>query len=65
MIHLIDDGTLDTVFHCTGCGETFRFTFDPAFDEPDGEEAYDAFVAECLATIKDEHACDGRRTDSA
>ena len=27
MIQLVDDGTLDTVFECDTCGESYRFNF--------------------------------------
>lgn len=60
-IQLSDDGTLDTVIKCTGCGQEFRFNYDPAGDDyPIGDEArdaYDEFVDDCIAGVKAEHVC--------
>lgn len=59
-IVLADDGSLDTVFECRGCGETFRFNFassDDDTDDEDSEDAYDDFVYECLHDLQEDHEC--------
>jgi hypothetical protein len=65
-IELTDDGTLDTVLHCSQCGREFRGNYDP---EPPGPnegrteeqdmEAYDAWIGDFIAEIEDEHECGG------
>jgi hypothetical protein len=57
MIHLSDDGTLDTVFRCDQCGEEIRYTFD-------GEGSYDDFVAWAIQDAEEEHACEGEEDSS-
>lgn len=58
MMHLTDDGTLDTVIRCSECGEEMRFNFDPTFhDDEDGEPDYDAYVDECIEQATEDHTC--------
>lgn len=59
---LIDDGTLDTVFHCPACGSSERFTFDASAcglcDEEAAECAhYDDFLEDCIEELGDSHEC--------
>ena len=63
---LIDDGTLDTVIDVNG--REYRFSYDPEMGDGgddfldeiestvnDGEQSYDAFVAQCLDDAKEEY----------
>lgn len=64
-IELTDDGTLDTVLRCSECGEEFRGNFDangpnPFTKEPteaDARVAYDAWVADFIQEVTEEHTC--------
>ncbi len=52
--NLIDDGSLDTVIDVNG--REYRFSYNPEmWDEDDGEQSYDAFVAQCLDDAKEEY----------
>ena len=67
MIHLCDDGTLDTVLCCSKCGEEFRFNYDASSDPcgsklrhetVEGSQAcYDDFVSDCITEVESEHVC--------
>lgn len=57
-IRLVDDGTMDTCFHCDNCGEDFRFTYQPEEAAEDDEFAYDDFVFDCLHELQDDHECE-------
>lgn len=67
---LIDDGTLDTVVKCDGCGEEVRFTYANGPEEVDldadegqtDQEKYDAYVIGCLEDAEQDHVC-GEDTD--
>jgi len=57
-IVLGDDGTLDTVLHCTDCGQEFRYNFDPSNDigeDQSPDDAYDAFVAWAIEDAAGQH----------
>jgi len=64
--NLIDDGSLDTVIDVNG--REYRFSYDPEMWDGgddflgeiestvnDGEQSYDAFVAQCLDDAKEEY----------
>lgn len=60
--HLIDDGTLDTVFHCRRCGREERFTYMPDDDPPADaddtpERRYRAFIHICRGHLIEDHHC--------
>ncbi len=55
---LTDDGTLDTVLKCTGCGAESRYNFQSVGDEyPQGEEGYNAFIEWALLDADEQHEC--------
>jgi len=59
---LTDDGTMDTVVRCTECGQELRYNYDPSGpgaedSELSDEDAYDAFIAECIEDAESEHEC--------
>ena len=64
--NLIDDGTLDTVIDVNG--REYRFSYDPELGDGDideieetvldGEQSYDAFIAECLEDAKEQYIMD-------
>lgn len=58
-MRLEDDGTLDTVVACDGCGELFRYNWDGGDegDERDEEAAYQRFVEWALSDAATEHVC--------
>ena len=39
-IRLTDDGTLDTVFECSECGEEMRYNFANSYPSSDGPSEY-------------------------
>ncbi len=56
---LIDDGTLDTVLECSGCGREERFTF-AGFNDGMGADApytYDEFVSWAQEQAASDHEC--------
>lgn len=53
MIQLTDDGTLDTVFRCTECGEEMRYTFAAGDEEDTCEEFVEWALLDCAET----HEC--------
>ncbi len=58
---LTDDGTLDTVLRCTGCGAESRYNFEPTAEEgaegPAGLEAYNEFVRWAASDADERHGC--------
>lgn len=69
--YLIDDGTLDTVVKCDGCGEEVRFNYDGMEPVVPGEDAYsdeeldahyDAFIKWAIESASQDHVC-GEDTD--
>lgn len=57
-IYLGDDGTLDTLVRCSGCGREWRFNYDGDNEEGDGGGEvypYFEFVLDCLAEVREEH----------
>lgn len=59
---LVDDGTLDTVLVCDGCGTELRFNPDPHLDDcPEGEgescECQDAVIEWAMADAEATHEC--------
>jgi hypothetical protein len=56
---LFDDGTLDTILLCDGCGKEFRYnaSMSQILD-------YDDFVEDCKALLEDEHICGGLDHDT-
>lgn len=58
-IKLIDDGTLDTVFRCSECGQEIRTNYaDSGWDLP-----YEEWLIETGAEISREHADDCKCND--
>lgn len=60
-IHLVDDGTLDTVLACRDCGRVERYNFwwdseGEPFDE-DESLVYDDWVSELLQVHNTNHVC--------
>lgn len=60
---LVDDGTFDTVIRCNLCGEEQRYNYDPSAPGADeselsGEEAYQAFIDDCMADAEMDHECE-------
>ena len=58
-IVLGDDGTMDTVLHCTECGQEFRYNFD-ASDCPDSalDDQYNDFISWAIQDAESDHECD-------
>ena len=63
-IELTDDGTLDTVFRCSDCGEEIRCSYDGGFaDDADSDdtrsdvELYELWRDDQQSDIEDEHEC--------
>ena len=57
---LTDDGTLDTVLRCTGCGAESRYTYQPQPEHVGpvaGLTAYNEFVQWALADVDEHHGC--------
>lgn len=52
MFMVVDDGTLDTVVKCMGCGEEYRFNYDAHW-----EGTYEQFVEWVMLVAKEEHDC--------
>jgi hypothetical protein len=65
-----DDGTMDTVIVCDGCGEEIRYTYDAGPDDDDppmsdedrytawiSDDRYTAWIAECKVDAADDHQC--------
>ena len=52
-IELRDDGTLDTVYECTECGQEIRYTFDGT-----SGQTYDEFLEWSAQDAADEHECE-------
>ena len=64
VVHTLgNDGTIDTVAVCNGCGKESRYTFQPTRDSE--HKTYDNFAAWVLKDAADEHECDddGREHD--
>lgn len=61
---LSDDGTMDTVVVCSQCSTEARFLYQPepeldaTEDAPSDEDAYDAWVSECLTEAAEDHESD-------
>lgn len=59
---LQDDGTLDTIISCDDCGAEMRFTFAASdWELAPGEtndDAYTAFVEECISDCESDHECE-------
>ena len=79
-IHLTDDGTLDTVLRCDGCGREFRGNYATQYDQMDRPECtrhgkvacepcmqgdYQVWVAEFIADVEAEHQCSDDDDDDA
>lgn len=65
-IHLIDDGTMDTVLRCSECGEEIRGMYDPCgpsyetgepITDATAQDDYDAWVDDFIAETVAEHVC--------
>jgi hypothetical protein len=71
-IQLSDDGTMDTLFRCTDCGQEFRFSVDAwsHADESskecqDGDcDCRDTWIDEQIDEISDEHECEEDETEA-
>ena len=64
---LSDDGTLDTVIKCSGCGREYRFNWDGEHDCESGTEGgdcdcYAQFVAWAIDDANESHDCLPRAT---
>ena len=57
MIRLGDDGTMDTVLVCDGCGEEMRYNFNHE-DDCDEAGCYDQFVDWALEDAQENHECE-------
>jgi hypothetical protein len=61
--HLGDDGTLDTVIVCNGCGAELRFNYnydtcDTEDDTRTDDQRYDDFVMWCIDDAAETHECE-------
>ena len=62
-IQLVDDGTLDTVLRCSGCGGERRYNFEGSEapeTELDMQEEYDQFVEDMSIEFATSHECEVR-----
>ena len=58
MLHVLgDDGTLDTVVVCTGCGRESRYTFDCDLNGPH-IGCYEIFTEWAPKDAAEEHECE-------
>jgi hypothetical protein len=64
-IHLIDDGSLDTVLACQDCGEEARFNFGPGdhtcIDGSNECDCYADFLDWCWEDFHGEHECEAQQ----
>ena len=54
---LVDDGTMDTVIRCSGCGKEERFNPEPPTSILDDDEEWDR-VGDAMAMMQEDHECD-------
>jgi len=67
---LVDDGTLDTVLRCRGCGQESRYSedrIDPDCEQQNGGGSicycYNRFVAWAKVDAEEQHECPGSDID--